>query len=81
MWLGLFDGLKFVLSRFDTFWGQGEPQVGDLLVSKNPFVQVDLEVILLESGKDLLQYVLMFLVSVRVHQQVINVHEHILNVP
>jgi hypothetical protein len=55
--LGLLNGLKLVHFEFDTFWGQSESKVGDLFVSENAFVQIDIEVIVLKPGEDLLHYV------------------------
>jgi hypothetical protein len=43
-----FDHFQFGFAGFDAIWGKGEPQVGHLSVAEKAFVQVDLQMVLVQ---------------------------------
>jgi hypothetical protein len=48
-WFGVFDSLQLVFSWFDTFWRKCEAQVRDFLVSEKTFIEVDFEIMGMQS--------------------------------
>ncbi len=72
-WLSVFDSLQFVFSWFDTFWRECETQVRDFLVAEKAFVEVDLQVMGMQSLQNLFQNYDMIFVCVCVYQKVVNV--------
>jgi len=61
---GILDCLQLVLAWFDSFWHEGKSQVGNFLVSKHTFLQVDLEMVFVQSCQNLVQNLQMFLMGV-----------------
>ncbi len=58
--LGILDGLEFILSGIDSIQSLCETQVQNFLVSEYTFLQVYLEVVLLEPGQDEVKYCQVF---------------------
>ncbi len=48
-WSCILDCLQFVFPWLDSFWCEGKSQVGNLLVSEYTFLQVDLEMVLVQA--------------------------------
>jgi len=67
-WLGILDCFELVLSGLDTIWCKGDSKVGNFLVSEHAFLQINLQVILVQSGQKLVKYFEELLVSVCMHQ-------------
>ncbi len=78
---GSFDGLQFVFARLDSFWRKGKLKVGYFFVAEYTFLQINFQVVLLESLKYFFQGLEMSFMGVRVDKQIINVDNNILKVP
>jgi hypothetical protein len=62
-WFGVLGGLELIFPWFDSLGHQAETEVGDFLVSENTFLQVDFEVIFVQSGEDFVRDGEVFLVG------------------
>ena len=64
---GVLDRFQFIFSWFYSFWSKGEPQEGHFLVPEYRFIQVYLEVVLVQSCQDLIQNLQVFFMGVGVY--------------
>ncbi len=64
---GILDRFQFIFPQFYSFWSKGKPQVGHLIVSEYAFLQINLEVVLVQSCQDLIQDLQVFFMGVSVH--------------
>ena len=69
---GILDGLEFVFAGLDSLRCSSKT-----LVSENAFFQIDFQVIFVQPGKYIIEDGEVFFMSVCVHQEVIDVHQHI----
>ncbi len=66
-WFGILDCLEFVFARLDPFRRERETQVGNFLVSKYAFLQIDFEMVFMKSGQDLVKHFQMFFMGIGMH--------------
>jgi len=78
--LCILNGFQLVFSGFDSFGSKGEAQVGDFLVSEDAFIEVYFQIILAKLIEYLFNNLQMFFVTVREHQEIVDVDNDVLQV-
>ena len=75
---GLFHGPQLISPWFDTFFGEPKTQIGNVFTSKDTLLEIELDAMIDQALEQPLQKLDVLLVSAGVQQEVINVHDDIL---
>ena len=76
-WRHVSKQLKFLAAGSYAFRSDNKTKVGHFGVAKETFSQIDLELMLLEFGENLVEYLQVMLVGGRMDNDVINVHDDV----
>ena len=76
---GISHGLELVRSRLDAVLGKAKTKVGDIIRSEFAFREIDLDLVKVETVEDLVQGRQHSIVAVGVAQQVVDVHQRVVD--
>ena len=78
-WLHVTKQLKFFTAGSDASWRENKSKIGHFGVAKEAFSQVDLELMLLELGQNLVEHLQVMLVSGCMNDDVVDVDDDVTN--